>query len=290
MSILNFLQASPLVLAACFFVFGLLVGSFLNVVILRLPRMMERDWHLQCRELLELPPESTDPEALSLVTPRSHCPACQHTIHWYENIPVLSYMFLGGKCSSCGSRISLRYPIIEIVAALLAAACAWHFGYGATALFATLFSWALLALCMIDFDTQYLPDDITLPFLWLGIGVNLFGMFVPLHAAVLGAIGGYGILWLIFQVFRLLTGKEGMGYGDFKLLGMIGAWLGWNSLPIVIILAALAGAVVGISLILFSGHDRQKPIPFGPYLAVAGWITLIWGTDIGTAYLNWALA
>lgn len=289
MSILNFLEASPLALTASFFVLGLVVGSFLNVVILRLPRMMERDWRAQCRELLQLEADPADTEALSLVTPRSHCPACRHRIRWYENIPVMSYLFLGGKCSNCGKHISLRYPVIEIIAGLLAAVSAWQFGFGMTAIFATLFSWALLTLCMIDFDTQYLPDDITLPFLWLGLGVNLFGLFVPLHAAVLGAICGYGILWLIYHAFRLLTGKEGMGYGDFKLLGMIGAWLGWGSLPVVIILASLVGAVVGISLILFRDHDRQQPIPFGPYLAAAGWITLIWGPGISNAYMNWVL-
>ncbi|MDZ7735360.1 MAG: A24 family peptidase [Gammaproteobacteria bacterium] len=290
MSILNFLQASPLALTVCFFVFGLIVGSFLNVVILRLPRMMEHDWHLQCRELLQLPAEPTDSEIYSLVTPRSHCPTCRHVIHWYENIPILSYLFLGGKCANCSRPISLRYPAVELTAGLLAAVCAWHFGFGMTAVFATLLSWALLTLCMIDFDTHYLPDDITLPFLWLGLAVNLFGVFVSLHAAVLGAICGYGILWLIYHTFRLLTGKEGMGYGDFKLLGMIGAWLGWDSLPLVIILASLVGAIVGISLIVFKGHDRTKPIPFGPYLAAAGWITLIWGSDIGSAYMNWVLA
>ena len=289
MSILNFLEASPLAFILSLFTFGLLVGSFLNVVILRLPRMMERDWRLQCCELLEQQPAAADQESISLVAPRSHCPRCKHRIRWYENIPILSYLWLGGRCASCREAISLRYPIIEICAGLLAATCAWHFGFGLPAVFATLYSWALLTLCMIDYDTQYLPDDITLPFLWLGIGVNLFGLFVPLHAAVLGAIGGYGILWIVFQGFRLLTGKEGMGFGDFKLLGMIGAWLGWSSLPIVIILASIVGAIVGVSLILFGGHDRQKPIPFGPYLAAAGWIALIWGEDITRAYLNWVL-
>jgi len=290
MSSLDVLQASPLAWTVCFFVLGLVVGSFLNVVILRLPRMMERDWRMQCRELLELGSDPEDAGEFGLVRPRSHCPACRHAIRWYENIPILSYLFLGGECSNCGQSISIRYPVIELVAGLLAAVCAWHFGFGMTAVFATLLSWTLLTLCMIDFDTQYLPDDITLPFLWLGLAVNLFGMFASLHAAVLGAICGYGILWLIFQAFRLLTDKEGMGYGDFKLLAMIGAWLGWDSLPLVVILASLVGAVVGVSLILFSGHDRSKPIPFGPYLASAGWIALIWGEDIGTAYVNWMLA
>ena len=289
MSILNFLEASPLAFTICFFVLGLVVGSFLNVVILRLPRMMERDWRLQCRELLELAPESVDTDTYSLISPRSHCPACKHLIRWYENIPLLSYLLLRGKCSNCNQSISIRYPTIELVAGLLAAVCAWQFGFGMTAVFATLFSWALLVLCMIDFDTQYLPDDITLPFLWLGLAVNLFGLFVSLHAAVLGAICGYGILWLIYQAFRLLTGKEGMGYGDFKLLAMIGAWLGWDSLPVVIILSSLVGAVVGIGMILFRNHDRQQPIPFGPYLATAGWITLVWGDGITNAYMSWAL-
>lgn len=289
MPILTYLQASPLAFIICFAILGLLVGSFLNVVILRLPRMMERDWRRQCQELLELPLDETGPSPLGLIKPRSHCPQCNHQIRWYENIPVLSYVFLGGKCAGCGKHISLRYPSIEIVAAALAAVCAWHFGYGMAAVFATLLSWALLTLAMIDFDTQFLPDDITLPFLWLGLAVNLFSLFASLQAAVLGAICGYGILWLIFQVFRLLTGKEGMGFGDFKLLGMLGAWLGWEALPVIIILASFAGAIVGISMIVLSGHDRRQPIPFGPYLAVGGWIALIWGDAIGMAYLNWAL-
>lgn len=289
MSILTYLQASPPAFIICFVLFGLLVGSFLNVVILRLPRMMERDWQRQCRELLELPDKETDSEPLGVIQPRSRCLQCGHQIPWYENIPVLSYLWLRGRCAGCSRHISLRYPVIEIIAAALAGICAWQFGYGMTAVFATLLSWALLTLAMIDFDTQYLPDDITLPFLWLGLAVNLFGLFAPLHAAVLGAICGYGILWLIFQAFRLLTGKEGMGYGDFKLLGMLGAWLGWDALPVIVVLASLAGAIIGISMIVFSGHDRRQPIPFGPYLALAGWIALIWEDAINAAYLNWAL-
>lgn len=288
MSILSYLQATPIAFIVVVSVFGLIIGSFLNVVIARLPRMMERDWRRQCRDLLELPTVSED--KLTLASPASNCLHCQHAIRWFENIPVISFLFLRGRCSACGRAISLRYPLVELTAAVLAGICAWHFGFGAAAIFAALLGWVLLTLAMIDLDTQYLPDDITLPFLWLGLFVNLFGVFTSLHAAVLGAICGYGILWLIFQAFRLLTGKEGMGYGDFKLLGMLGAWLGWGALPVIVVLASLVGAVVGIGLILFGGHDRRVPIPFGPYLAAAGWIALIFGPSISQAYLGWALA
>lgn len=289
MAIFNYLQASPLALIIFFSVIGLVIGSFLNVVILRLPRMMERDWHRQCRELLELQADPVDTRPLTLANPPSTCPQCEHAIRWYENIPVISYLFLRGRCSACGKSISIRYPLIELAAGIMAAICAWQFGYGVAVIFAVILSWALLTLSVIDLDTQYLPDDITLPLLWLGLTVNLFGVFTTLQAAVLGAICGYGILWLIFQAFRLLTGKEGMGYGDFKLLGMLGAWLGWEALPLIIVLSSLVGAVVGVGLILFRDHDRRVPIPFGPYLAAAGWITLIWGSVITRAYLDWAL-
>ncbi|MCS3903868.1 leader peptidase (prepilin peptidase)/N-methyltransferase [Methylohalomonas lacus] len=290
MSILSYLQATPAAFIFCFALLGLVIGSFLNVVILRLPRMMERDWRCQCRELLELDADPADATPLSLASPASSCPHCQHAIRWYENIPVLSYLWLRGRCAGCRQRIALRYPVVELAAGLLAAISAWHFGFGMAALLAAILSWALLTLSVIDLDTQYLPDDITLPMLWLGLAANLFGVFTSLHAAVLGAICGYGILWLIYQAFRLLTGKEGMGYGDFKLLGMLGAWLGWDALPLIVVLASLVGAIVGVALIVFGGHDRRVPIPFGPYLAAAGWITLIAGPAISQAYLAWALA
>lgn len=273
----------------CFAVLGLVIGSFLNVVVHRLPRMMECDWRRQCRELLELSGNQEEPQ-YTLITPGSRCPHCAHAIRWYENIPVVSYLLLRGRCAACAHAISPRYPLVEIAAAALAALSAWHFGYGWPAVFAALLSWALLTLSLIDYDTKYLPDDITLPFLWLGLAVNLFGLFTPLSSAVLGAIAGYGILWLVFQAFRLVTGKEGMGYGDFKLLAMIGAWLGWEMLPLIIVLASCAGAIIGIGMVLFSGYDRREPLPFGPYLAVAGWIALLWGPGLVRAYLDWTLA
>lgn len=288
MTILGYLASSPTAFILTMGFFGLLVGSFLNVVVYRLPHIMERDWHSQCRELLELPAEPlADP--FSLVRPRSRCPQCNHAIRWYENVPILSYIFLRGQCSACLANISIRYPLVEFTAATLAALAAWYFGFGITAILATLLSWSLLTLGLIDYDTRLLPDDITLPFLWLGIAVNIFGVFTPLESAVLGAILGYGVLWSVFQVFRLLTGKEGMGFGDFKLLAMLGAWLGWQQLPLIIILASFAGAIVGISLIIFGGRERSQAIPFGPYLAIAGWIALYWGELLQNIYLNWAL-
>lgn len=289
MSILTLLEVSLPLFIAVMAILGLIVGSFLNVVVHRLPQMMEQEWRSQCRQLLELPEPSGDSARLTLLQPRSRCPHCGHAIRWYENIPVLSYLFLRAACSACDRRISLRYPVVELAAALLAAICAWHFGFGLTALAAVLLSWTLLTLSLIDLDTRYLPDDITLPFLWLGLGLNLFGLFTTLQAAVLGAILGYGIFWLVFQLFRLVTGKEGMGYGDFKLLAMLGAWLGWQALPLIILLASFLGAIVGISLMLLRGRDRHDPIPFGPYLAGAGWIALLWGAEINAAYLGWAL-
>lgn len=288
MPIFSYLQAEPAAFISCFAILGLVVGSFLNVVIHRLPRILENDWRRQCRELLELA-DGPDEPLFNLIRPGSRCPHCAHPIRWYENIPVLSYLVLRGRCSACAHTISLRYPLIEIAAGTLAALCAWYFGYSWAALFATVLSWGLLTLSLIDFDTKYLPDDIILPLLWLGLAVNLAGLFAPLPSAVLGAIGGYGILWVVFQAFRLLTGKEGMGYGDFKLLAMLGAWLGWEMLPLIIVLASFSGAVVGIGMVLLSGHDRREPIPFGPYLAAAGWVALLWGTDLVKAYLNWTM-
>jgi leader peptidase (prepilin peptidase)/N-methyltransferase len=269
------------------FLLGLAVGSFLNVVIHRLPRMMERDWRRQCAELDDTKGTATEEPPFSLATPASTCPHCGHRIRWFENIPLLSYLFLRGKCSACGQSISLRYPIIELVTALLSVAVAWHFGWSWQAGAALLLTWALIALSMIDFDHQLLPDSITLPFLWLGLLLSLFPVFADARTAIIGALAGYLSLWLLFHAFRLLTGKEGMGYGDFKLLAMLGAWMGWQALPVVILLSSVVGAVVGIGLILFLGRDRQLPIPFGPYLAAAGWITLLWGSDITGAYLRW---
>jgi len=263
---------------------GLFVGSFLNVVIHRLPRMMERDWHAQAAELRgEEPPAG---ERLNLATPRSRCPHCGHQITLLENIPLVSYLVLRGRCGHCGAGISKRYPIVEAVSALLSAYAAWHFGFGAAALGALLFVWAMVALTFIDLDTQLLPDDITLPLLWLGLAFNVGGTYTELPAAVIGAMAGYLALWSVFWLFKLATGKEGMGYGDFKLLAAIGAWLGWQMLPLTILLSSLVGAVVGIVLIVAARHGRNVPIPFGPYLAAAGLIALFWGEGITARYLG----
>ena len=263
---------------------GLFVGSFLNVVIHRLPRMMERDWHAQAAELRgEEPPAG---ERFNLATPRSRCPHCGHQITLLENIPLVSYLVLRGRCGHCGAGISKRYPIVEAVSALLSAYAAWHFGFGASALGALLFVWAMVALTFIDLDTQLLPDDITLPLLWLGLAFNVGGTYTELPAAVIGAMAGYLALWSVFWLFKLATGKEGMGYGDFKLLAAIGAWLGWQMLPLTILLSSLVGAVVGIVLIVAARHGRNVPIPFGPYLAAAGLIALFWGEGITARYLG----
>jgi leader peptidase (prepilin peptidase)/N-methyltransferase len=265
-------------------VFGLVVGSFLNVVIHRLPIMMERDWLAQCAELRGEAPVQT--ERLTLAIPRSRCPACGHQLSAIENIPVLSYMALGGRCRKCRERISIRYPLVETLTGLAFALAAWRFGPTAAAAAAMLFIAAMTALTFIDLDTQLLPDDITLPLLWAGLLVNAFGTFADLRSAVFGAAVGYLSLWLVYWGFKLATGKEGMGYGDFKLLGAIGAWTGWQVLPLTILLSSLVGACVGIALIVLARHGRNVPIPFGPYLAAAGVIALFWGKQVTASYLN----
>ncbi len=287
MELVNLLQSTPVFFLSTVFVLGLMVGSFLNVVILRLPKMMERDWQAQCREYLEQESD-TEAEPLSLSKPASTCPGCGHKIRFYENIPVISWLLLRGKCADCKTSISIRYPVIELVTALLSVIVAWHFGFGWQALAALVLTWALIALSVIDFDTQLLPDAITLPFLWLGLTLSLFPLFADMRTALIGAIAGYLSLWIVYQVFKLVTGKEGMGFGDFKLLALLGAWLGWQALPIVILLSSLVGAVVGVLLITVQGRDRQTPIPFGPYLAAAGWIAMLWGEQIKTTYLNYS--
>lgn len=278
----------PLILSGFIFVLGLLVGSFLNVVIHRLPIMMETDWKCQCRELLELP-EEEKPETYNLMVPRSACPKCGHQITALENIPVISWLALGGKCRNCKTPISKRYPLVELATAILSGVIAHQFGYGWPLAGALLFTWSLIALTMIDYDHQLLPDNITLPMLWIGIGFNFFGFFTSLENAVIGAIAGYMSLWTVYWVFKIATGKEGMGFGDFKLLGMLGAWMGWQVIPGVVILSSFVGAVFGIAMILFVGRDKSKPMPFGPYLATAGWIMFMWGDHINTAYLKLAL-
>ena len=270
------------------FILGLLVGSFLNVVIHRLPIMMERGWHAQCRLLLNLPesPEASGHEKYNLIVPRSSCPHCLKQIHCLDNIPVISYLLLRGKCRDCASPISLRYPAVELISAGLTALIAWHFHFEIKTIFAMLLTWALLCLTVIDIDKQLLPDDISLPFLWLGLACNLFNLFTDPVSGLIGAMLGYSILWTIFMLFKLLTGKEGMGYGDFKLLAMLGAWTGWQMLPLIILLASVLGSVVGIGLMLFRNHEHGRPIPFGPYLALSGWVALLWGSDINRLYLS----
>ena len=292
----------PAVLPWVALAFGLCVGSFLNVVIHRLPRMLEREWRAQCAELAtaaarakaadgagKTPPASQTPalsvraadEApYSLWTPRSSCPSCGRRIPASQNIPLLSWVLLRGKCAACGARISVRYPVVELAGGIVAAYAAVRFGPTLAALGAMLFCWSLIALAAVDLDTQMLPDDITLPLLWAGLAFNLDATFARLGPAVIGAIAGYLALWSVYWAFKLLTGKEGMGYGDFKLLAAIGAWLGWQMLPLVILLASIVGTVVGIALIAFAGHARERPIPFGPYLAAAGAVALFWGADI----------
>ena len=285
--LIQLLQTSPAALIIATAVLGLMVGSFLNVVIHRLPLMMEREWREQLLESNNEPVPADQAAPLGLMSPRSRCPHCGHGIRWYENIPVLSWLYLRGRCSSCGAAIGLRYPLVELATAGFSAAIAWHFGYGWETAAALLLTWALLALSMIDFDHQLLPDAITLPFLWLGLVLSLFPLFADSRSAIIGAAAGYLLLWGVYQLFRLLTGKEGMGYGDFKLLALLGAWLGWQALPVIVILSSLVGAVVGVAMILLLGRDRQLPIPFGPYLAAAGWITLLWGDQLSGAYLRW---
>jgi leader peptidase (prepilin peptidase)/N-methyltransferase len=265
-------------------ILGLCIGSFLNVVIYRLPKIMQRDWDLQCAELRgENPPEG---DKLTLATPGSRCPACAHPITMLQNIPIASYVALGGKCAACGARISPRYPLIEALSGLAAAYAAWHFGFGLAAFAAMAFLWCMIALTFIDFDTQLLPDSITLPLVWAGLLLNLAGTYTDLRTAVIGAVAGYLSLWCVYWGFRLATGKEGMGFGDFKLLAAIGAWLGWQMLPFVVLASSVVGAVVGIGLMLFARHGRNVPIPFGPYLAAAGAIALFWGKPLTHAYLN----
>jgi leader peptidase (prepilin peptidase) / N-methyltransferase len=290
MALLEILQSSPALFVAACSVAGLMVGSFLNVVIHRLPKMMEREWRAQCAELaaqsggastISPPPE----QVYNLVVPRSACPQCGHRITALENIPVLSYLFLRGRCSSCQTKIGPRYPLVEAITGLFSGFLAWYFGFGWASIGAILFVWALIALTFIDFDTQLLPDSITQPLLWLGLLFNLGNVFTDLRSALFGAVFGYVALWSIYWLFRLLTKKEGMGYGDFKLLAAIGAWLGWQMLPLVILLSSVVGAVIGIGLIVMSRMGRNVPMPFGPYLALAGMIAMVWGKGIVEAYM-----
>ena len=267
--------------------FGLLIGSFLNVVIYRLPVIMQRDWRQQAREILELPSEPKQ-KTFNLILPNSCCPHCQHQIKPWENIPVISYLFLRGKCSNCKAPISLRYPLIELACGLLSGYIAFHYGFGWQAAGMLVLTWGLLAMSMIDCDHQLLPDSLVLPLLWLGLIANHFGLFTSLEDALWGAIAGYLSLWSVYWLFKLVTGKEGMGYGDFKLLAMLGAWGGWQVLPLTILLSSLVGAVLGVIMLRLRNQETSTPIPFGPYLAIAGWIALLWGDQITGTYLQFA--
>jgi leader peptidase (prepilin peptidase)/N-methyltransferase len=283
------LFAAPghIIATACAGLFGLLIGSFLNVVIHRLPKMMQRESDNYVAHESGKPLPHAD--RYNLTVPRSACPHCGHRITALENIPVVSYLFLRGKCVECKAAISIRYPIVECLTGALSALLVWRFGSGIAGLATLVFAYLLIAMTFIDADTQLLPDDLTFPLLWCGLLINLNGTFVPLRDAVIGAAAGYLSLWTIYWLFKLATGKEGMGYGDFKLLAALGAWLGWMMLPVIVLLSSLVGAVVGISLIVFTKHGRDNPIPFGPYLAAAGMITLFYGKSLAQAYLGFAI-
>lgn len=287
MHVLVFLQENTGIFLLLVFLLGLAIGSFLNVVIYRLPIILEQGWKAECAELNG---EKANPaEAnLTLSSPASTCPHCGHKIRFWENIPVLSYILLRGRCSSCQSSISIRYPVIELTTGVLSVIVAWYFGLSMMTVGALLLTWTLITLSMIDFDHQLLPDNVTLPVLWLGLIFNLAGVYTNLASAVIGAIAGYLSLWSVFWLFKILTGKEGMGYGDFKLLALFGAWLGWQYLPQIILLSSIVGAIIGIGMIIIRGRDKNIPIPFGPYLAISGWISLLFGERINQAYLQFA--
>lgn len=284
MDLVEGLQSSPGLLVAAAALLGLVIGSFLNVVILRLPRMMELAWRREAREVLELAEVAEEP--LSLTKPASRCPKCGTGIKPWHNVPILGWLLLRGRCAACGASISAQYPLVEAASGVLSALCAVRFGWGPELAAALIFTWALLALAVIDLRTTLLPDDLTLPLLWIGLGLSLFPVFAAPTTAIVGAMAGYLSLWTVFHLFKLLTGKEGMGYGDFKLLAAIGAWLGWQALPMVILLSSLVGAAVGIGMVVFLRHDRRVPIPFGPYLAAAGWLALMYGDALQGAYFR----
>ena len=288
MEIVWFLQENFTIFLAIVFVLGLLIGSFLNVVIYRLPSIMEQQWKTECQEFLEIQPGDDSSAVISLSTPASSCRTCGHEIRAWENIPIISYLFLKGRCSNCNSKISIRYPLIELASGLASLTIAMHFGFSWLTLIGLVLTYALIALSMIDFDHQILPDNIIYPVLWLGLLISIPGLLTDMQSALIGAAAGYLSLWSVFWLFKLLTGKEGMGHGDFKLLALFGAWLGWQYLPQIILLSSLVGAVIGISMMIFLGRDRNIPIPFGPYLAIAGWISLLYGEEINSAYLQFA--
>lgn len=283
----DLLIESPAVFIAVAFAFALLLGSFLNVVIYRLPIMMEHDWREQCAELAEKPTVDLPEGRFNLIVPRSHCPSCGKQIESWQNIPVLSYLALGGRCAQCKQSISIRYPLVEAATATLAAIVAWRFGFGWEAIMAIVLTLMLVPITLIDFDHQLIPDSIVLPLIWIGLGMSLFHplpgsdtLFISSRDAIIGTIAGYLTLWSFYWMFKLITGKDGMGYGDFKLLAALGAWLGYQYLFTIVIMSAVVGAALGIGLIVFRGRDRQVPMPFGPFLAAAGWITMLFGDSL----------
>ena len=294
---LELLRANPSLLTGALFVLGLAVGSFLNVVIHRLPRMMESAWLGEVTALFKergwpMPVELANalaaaPERFDLIVPRSACPACGHRITALENVPVLSFLWLRGRCSACRAAISVRYPAVEFATAALSAAVAWRFGFSLATVAGLVLTWSLIALALIDFDTQFLPDSITLPLVWAGLGFNSLGALTDLNASLIGAIAGYLVLWLVFWAFKLATGREGMGYGDFKLLAALGAFLGWQMLPLVVLLSSVVGAVIGVFLIVLARRGREVPMPFGPYLSCAGLVALFAGDWLTRAYLDY---
>jgi leader peptidase (prepilin peptidase) / N-methyltransferase len=289
----DLLSQSPAIFIAVVFAFALLIGSFLNVVIHRLPIMMQREWRDQCEEFAHGPQPELPEGRFDLVVPRSRCPSCGAAIKAWQNIPVVSYLLLGARCADCRQKISVRYPLVELVTALLAALCAWRFGFGWEALLAIVLSCFLVAISLIDADHQIIPDATVYPLLWIGLMMSVFHplagadtLFISPRDALIGAAAGYLSLWSVYHLFRMVTGKEGMGYGDFKLLAALGAWLGWQSLPTIILMSAVVGAVVGTLLIVLRGRSRHAPMPYGPYLAGAGWITMLWGEAIRNAYFD----
>jgi len=288
-SILDLFRASEPLFVSTVALFSLFVGSFLNVVIHRLPIMMENAWRRECAELLDCDTKASGSNSsldqpFNLVVPRSRCPACNSPVKAWQNIPVLSYVILGGKCSSCKAPISLQYPAVEIVTALLSALVAIKFGVSLQTVAGVLLTWSLVALTVIDFKSTLLPDDITLPMVWLGLIMSLVPVFVGAPEAIVGAAVGYLSLWSVYQLFKLVTGKEGMGYGDFKLMAVFGAWFGWQAIPSIILLSSVVGAAVGITLVLTLGRDKNVPIPFGPYLAAAGWLAMLYGDNLKALY------
>ncbi len=276
-ALLDALAADPLFLGITTTLLGLLVGSFLNVVILRLPRMLEADWKSEARDLLDLPADAKPGKKISLTHPASCCPGCGAAIRPWQNIPVISWLALRGRCANCKTGISIQYPLVEFASAAMSAVCVWRFGWSPQLAAALVFTWGLIALTVIDLRETILPDDLTLPLMWIGLALSTVGVFVDMSASIWGAIAGYLSLWSIYHLFRIVTGKHGMGYGDFKLMAALGAWFGVAALPLMLLLSSVVGAVVGLSLIVFKKHDRNVPIPFGPYLAGAGWLMLIWG-------------